>query len=240
MSLSSKKVLIVGASGGIGSSLVKRFKDSELILIDRNEDKISKMCEDLGIANYQKYVLDISKTDNIKEVGELISEKNETIDILINATGIGLYKPIEDVEVSEWHTSLDVNVTGAYFLIKYLLDPLKKSEKSYVVSLGSGMGKIPTPGRSVYCITKFALRGMSLSLSEEFKGTNVHFLHMVLGSVLTGFAMDLEKKKEKSLSGKSYLSPDSVAEKIYTLVSEDTEEVEVEFMPSGYTDPLNR
>ncbi len=241
MDLKNKKVLIAGACGGIGSKIVERFRDSELILIDRDISKLESLIHEHKLSEVKYYKLDMSDTQEILDIVSKVSAENPEIDVLINATGIGVYKPIEDVELAEWQSSLDINLTGPYFLTKQLLNSLKASKESYVVNLGSGMGTIAVGGRSVYCVTKFGLRGMTLSLAEEFRGTNVHFIHMVLGSVLTGFGpMTLEEKKQKSLEGKSYLTPESVAEKIYNVISESTTESEIEFMPSGYENPINR
>ncbi|MFC1649253.1 SDR family oxidoreductase [Patescibacteria group bacterium] len=234
-----KTVVIMGACGGIGSELALVFKDTNLVLIDRNEEKLRKCAPNIG--GVQLYGLDLTSENEIETVATKIVNTNPVVDVLINAAGVGVYKTIEDVEYPEWTTSMSINVDGPYFLTKNLLPSLKNSKSAYVVNLGSGMSKIPTGGRSAYCTSKFALRGMTLSLAEEFDGTNVRFLHMVLGSVLTDFGpMSRAQKKERSLSGKSYLTPKSVAEKIYNLVEEETKEKEIEFAPSGYDEPINR
>ena len=98
------------------------------------------------------------------------------------------------------------------------------------------MGKIPSAGRSVYCASKFALRGLSLSLSKEYKGTNIHFVLVTLGSTLTDFGpKTLKEKEEESLKGKAYFTPEGVAKKFIEIVENDKLEDEIELYPSEYT-----
>ena len=106
-----------------------------------------------------------------------------------------------------------------------------------MINIGSGMGVIPAPGRSVYCAMKFALRGMTLSLAEEFKRTKPHFILLTLGSVLTGFGpMSLAEKKEEALKGKAYLTPEWVAKKVVEIIKAEAKESEYTFYPSDYKD----
>src|SRR3990167_4163221 len=101
------------------------------------------------------------------------------------------------------------------------------------------MGTIPAAGRSVYCASKFALRGMSLSLSKEFDRTNVNIVHLTLGSVLTEFGpMTLEEKKRENLEGKAYLTPTYVAEKVVEILRKDQVEPEISISPTGYQEEM--
>ena len=162
--------------------------------------------------------------------------KLEKLDILINAAGVGVYKEIEDVELREWTDSLAINTTAPFYMTKMLLPLLRKSEKSVIINIGSGMGKIPTACRSVYCATKYALRGMTLSLAAEFQGTNVNFVHIALGSTLTEFGpMTLKEKEEESLKGKAYFTPEWVAKKFVEIIEKEQFEGEIELYPSEYT-----
>ncbi len=234
MELKNKTVLITGASKGMGNSIAKRLAQdgANLILVARNEENLKDLVKNLGGGNHKYYACDLSDIEQVIRLSENISKDFVKIDVLINGAGIGVYKPIEEVSFDEWKKSLSVGLDAPYFLTQKLLPLLGKSEKSIVINIGSGMGVIPAPGRSVYCSMKFALRGMTLSLAEEFKRTKVQFVLLTLGSVLTGFGpKTIEEKKNE---GKAYLTPEWVAERVSEIIKEDGRAVEYTFYPSDY------
>ncbi len=234
MELKGKTILITGASKGMGNSITKKLaKDGvNLILVARNEDNLKDLVKSLGEGRHKYYSCDLGKQEEVTKLAENISKDYEKIDVLINGAGIGIYKPIEEVTYEEWRNSFAVGLDAVYFLTQKLLPLLDKSEKPLVINIGSGMGVIPAPGRSVYCSLKFALRGMTLSLAEEFKRTKTQFVLLTLGSVLTGFGpKSLEEKKSE---GKAYLTPEWVADRVSEIIKEDGKEVEYTFYPSDY------
>lgn len=234
MDLKSKTVLITGASKGIGNSIAKKLaqEGANLILVARNEETLKSMVKNLGGGNHKYYVCDLSDIKQINSLFERIVNDFEKIEVLINGAGIGIYKPIEDVSYDEWRESFSIGLDTPYFLTQKLLPLLTKSDKSLVINIGSGMGVIPAAGRSVYCSLKFGLRGMTLSLAEEFKRTNTQFVLLTLGSVLTGFGP--KTMEEKKNEGKAYLTPEWVAERVLEIIQEDGKAVEYTFYPSDY------
>jgi short-subunit dehydrogenase len=239
MDIKGKTAVIVGATGGMGSEVSKalRAEGVNLVLVAKTEEKLKSLSQELGESAY--CTCDLSKPETISTLCARIVQKYPTIDFLLNAAGIGVYKSIEEVTEGDWNDSFNANVTASYFFTKYLLPSLKSSQKSAVLYWGSGMGLIPTGGRSVYCMTKFALRGMSLSLAKEFERTNVHIVHLTLGSVLTEFGpMTLEEKKKENLEGKAYLTPDWVAKKVVEILKNEDFKEEIELYPSDYVEGI--
>ena len=239
MDLKGKIAVVVGATGGMGTEVCKTmYKEGvKLVIIARTEEKLKALSQELGGCDY--FVCDLNKPETINLVCQSISAKYQVVDFLLNAAGIGIYKPIEEVTEEDWMDSFNANVTASFYFTKYLLPSLKKSEAAYVINWGSGMGTIPAAGRSVYCASKFALRGMSLSLSKEFERTNVNIVHLTLGSVLTEFGpMTLEEKKRENLEGKAYLTPTYVAEKVVEILRKDQVEPEISISPTGYQEEM--
>jgi short-subunit dehydrogenase len=239
MDIKDKIAVVVGATGGMGSEICKLLakEGAKLVLISRSEEKLKALSESLGGCDY--FTCNLAKPETINGVCTQIIGKYSKIDFLFNAAGIGVYKSIEDVTEAEWIDSFNTNVTAPYYFLKYLSPSLKNSPEAAVINWGSGMGVIPTAGRSIYCTTKFALRGMSLSLSKEFERTNLKVVHLTLGSVLTEFGpMTLEEKKEENLSGKAYLTPDWVAEKVVDIIKKDEFKEEIELYPTDYAEGI--
>lgn len=234
MDIKGKIAIVTGASKGMGNSIAKKLAEdgANLILVARTEETLKDLVKNLGEGNHKYYVCDLSDFEQVVGLTEKIAKDFEKIDVLINGAGIGVYKPIEEVSFDEWKKSFSIGLDAPFFLTQKLLPLLDKSEKSIVINIGSGMGVIPAAGRSVYCSLKFGLRGMTLSLAEEFKRTKVQFVLLTLGSVLTGFGpKTIEEKKNE---GKAYLTPEWVAERVSEIIKEDGKAVEYTFYPSDY------
>lgn len=237
MILKDKLAVVTGATGGIGRELVKKLDHEgvQLVLISKSEIELQNLVKNLKGKNNSYFVCDLSSQDAVQKLTHQISEKFKTIDILINAAGIGIYKPIEDATLDEWNNSININVTSQFLMIKGLENSLKSSEYSLILNIGSGAGVIPMAGRSVYCTTKFAVRGLTLSLAEEFKRTKTHFCLITLGSTLTSFGpMSFDEKKKEMESGKAYFTPDWVAKKLTEIIKNDKRELEYQLYPGDY------
>lgn len=230
MNLTSKVIVVTGATGGIGREIVKKLQSegANLILVAKN-----KRSEEYPGKFYE---CDFSNQEETMNTAKKISSTYPNIDILINAAGIGIYKPLEDLSLEEWNKSMNINLNASFILIKELIGSLNNSNKSIVLSLGSGMGVRPEAQRSAYCASKFALRGLMLTLAEEYKRfKKPEFCLLTLGSVLTSFGpMSFEEKKKDMENGKGYLTPDWVAKKIIELLKLEKREVEYEFSSPDY------
>jgi short-subunit dehydrogenase len=237
MNLKDKTVIVTGATGGIGKEICTEFakKGARLIAIAHTQSKLDELKKGLSGEGHTFLSADFTKTKEVEKVAEKIKSSAKSLDILINAAGVGVYKSIDEVEIGEWRNSLAINATAPFFLTKLLLPLISKSDKGVIINVGSGMGKIPTACRSVYCATKYALRGMTLSLAEEFQRTNITFIHIALGSTLTDFGpLSLKDKEEENLQGKAYLTPNWVAKKFVEIIEKEEFQEEIELYPSQY------
>lgn len=236
MNLRDKTIIITGSTGGIGRELLKKIDSygANLVLVSRSEEELSNQVRGLK-SNSCYFVCDFSDQESVVKTAKEISKKYKSVDLLINMAGIGIYKPVEEIEVAEWNTALNVNLTSVFILIKELSKNLQKSKGSLVLNIGSGAGVIPMGGRSSYCSTKFALRGLTLSLAEEYKRTHVGFCLITLGSTLTSFGpKSLDDKKKDMDTGKAYFTPNWVAEKLISIILDDDRRVEYTLFPSNY------
>ena len=238
MNINGKTAVVVGATGGIGREIVKSL-DKEgvtLILVSKTESELQNLLKSLDGKNHKYYVCDLSNEKETEKVAKQISEDYMTIDILINAAGVGIYKTFEELTLPEWNLSMNINLNSVFVMTKGLIKSLNNSKDSFVVSLGSGMGVNPEPERTAYCTSKFALRGLMLTLAEEYKRfKNPKFCLFTLGSVLTSFGpMSFEEKKKSMESGKGYLTPDWVAQKLIEVIKSDEKQVEYSFSSPDY------
>jgi len=241
MNLQRKIVCIIGATGGIGREVTLAFakRKANLILVARKMESLDVLEKEIASPNIKigKYTCDVIDPKSIEDLGRKILRDYKSIDVLFHLAGIGIYKKLPEISYDEWKSSMDVNVTSAFYIFQKLISLLEKSENAYVIAAGSGMGKVALSGRSAYCTSKFALRGLILSLAKEYNKTNIHFTHLVLGSVLTSFGpLSLAHKRRKHKEGKGYLEPDWLANHIATKLEHDTLETETPIYPRHYFD----
>jgi len=145
------------------------------------------------------------------------------------------------LSLKEWELSLTLNTTLHFLLVKELLPLLQKSEKAVVVAPGTGCGKIPVAGRLAYNVSKFALRGLSLTFSKDFKKDNIKFVLITLGSVKTPFGpLGLKGKSRLEKEGKEYLDPSWVAEKIVRTIKKGKLKSEISIYPSHYFEEMKK
>lgn len=239
MELKGKVAVVAGASGGIGRnvSLELARHGAEVMLIGRRRPVLDALKREANVVGGKAYVFTADLTDekSVSELVNAIGKKFKHVDVLFNAAGIGVYKKFKDVSFEEWQRSLDVNVTAVFLLTQKLLPLLKRSKKAVVLSMGSGMGKIAVAGRTPYCASKFALRGLMRSLAKEYKKSNIQFCLLTVGSVLTAFGpLTLEEKIEKQKKGKQYLKPRWLAHYIVAKIENETLDDETPIYPRHY------
>ncbi|NMC77021.1 MAG: SDR family oxidoreductase [Candidatus Methanofastidiosa archaeon] len=243
MDIKDKWIVVAGATGGIGREITKELdkQGAKLVLISRSEDELSNLVKTLHSGDSCYFVCDFSDPKETEKVVDSISKNIKHIDILINCAGVGIYKAIEDYSLDEWNNSFNIGVTSQFLLIRGLSKNFGSDNNSLIINIGSGAGVIPMAGRSAYCASKFAVRGLTLSLAEEFRNTNTHICLITLGSVLTSFGpMSLEAKKNEMDSGKAYLTPEWVAKKIAEIIYDDGRDLEYRLYPSDYSDSWQR
>lgn len=234
--LKNKIVLITGATGGVGEALSRKFAEEKatLVLVSKSQDKLKTLAEALD-TEVDYFACDFTDIEQVISLAQNLNKKYSTIDILLHSAGLGVYKSLRDVTLQEWQDSFSINVDAPFILNKALLPLLHNSVKPLILTIGSGAGIIPMRERSVYCSTKFALRGLILSLAEEYKDDVLDFCLVSLGSTLTDFGpLSIEEKKKQHEKGKAYFTPEWVADKIVEIITSDNRETEYELYPSTY------
>jgi len=229
INLKGKTILLTGASKGIGLELAKQLdkEGANLILVGRKfENKNSE-------ENHKYIDADLTKMEDIAKFRKEI--EGQKIDILINMAGIGIYKSLENLSLKDFYYSQQLNLMVPFLLIKAVLDDLKQSDIGLVLNIGSGAGTMPFKNRSAYCASKYGLRGMSLSLSEEFEGKKPHFCLITLGSTITTFGgKDIKAQEEKAKNGSAIFPTKYVAKELIKIMKDGNRENEIVLYPSEH------
>ena len=200
-SLKNKKVLIVGATGGIGAHLVKLINNSgaQVWIAGRQLAKLNLIAETNQLPASQILEVDLSNTDAVQSFVKKI--ENEAFDIYINAAGIGIIKPLSQLEVADMKLSYQVNVLSTFEIVKAILPKMIEVKKGLIINIPGILGKIPMSGAAAYCASKYALVGMMQSIREELKRTEIRITQVYLGGVDSPFwdNIDLRVQRDKMI-----------------------------------------
>ncbi|MCX7903849.1 MAG: SDR family oxidoreductase [Caloramator sp.] len=203
-------ILITGAGSGLGRELAKVYADgNDLILVGRNLDKLEETKKEIkGAKSVSCISCDITNPQSVENLKEKIKQTHNSVDILINNVGVGIFGPIEDMDYGDIDTVIDTNVKGTIYITKALM-PMIKEKIMNIISTAGLRGKI---NESVYCASKFAVRGFSESLSKELEG-RIKVVSVYMGGMDTPFWDNTDHVKDKS----RFKSPREVAFKIKEL-----------------------
>jgi short-subunit dehydrogenase len=201
--LTAKKVVVAGATGGIGRQLVKMLHQSgaEVFVTGRNQSKLDALVAELGIRPTHNLAVDISNESDMLALGEKVSSVMGTPDILVNLAGIGIIKSMDNLSLSDFNQSLQTNLVGAFLFVKTFLAPMKESKKGLIVNVPGVLGKVPMAGAAAYSASKYGIVGMMQSIREELKRTEIRITNLFLGGVDSPFwdTIDLKVQKDKMI-----------------------------------------
>ncbi len=187
--LNNKNVLVAGATGGIGEATTKLLAQSgaNLFLAGRNLSKLNALATELNIPAERIFHLDLAVPDTVEAMSDKVHALVPQIDILINATGIGIIKPLEQLSLEEFRLSLQVNLEGSFLLVKAFLPAMKATGKGLVINIPGVLGKVPMAGAAAYSASKYGLVGMMQSIREELKRTEIRITNIFMGGVDSAF-----------------------------------------------------
>ena len=230
MELKDKVVVVTGATGGIGSAVVRELVKENARLVLVGHEAVAP-----EVPGSQYFSCDLTSYADLEHTAQNIAQRHTTIDVLINCAGIGIYKPIAELTKEDWDKTISLNLSSPFFMTKLLLPAMQRSAAPLVLNIGSGMGVLPKENRAAYCASKFGLRGLTLSLAEEFAGKKPDFCLITLGSTLTGFAgMSVEEKAGLHKNGRAYFTPEWVANRLLAIIKDDNRETEYKLFPSDF------
>ncbi len=172
-SLQNKKVVISGATGGLGPAVVERFhaEGAELILLDRGQSKLAELFGELDKTLLINDI-DVTDEDKISHLADIITEHHAKIDILINiAGGYRAGQPVAETDLGTWEFLMNLNAKSV-FLMSRALAPLL-NEGGSIINIGANNGIAGTKNSAAYSASKAAVFRLTESLSAELKEQGV-------------------------------------------------------------------
>ena len=168
ISFKNKKILITGATGGIGNALVKKFVSLEgnVLATGTKTEKLDELKKKFPNINILKF--DISDHKKIEEFIENVSSQLTGLDVLINNAGINKDNLSLRMNEDEWKKVIDVNLGSTFLMCKYAIKKMLKNKYGRIVNITSVVGHTGNLGQSNYAASKAGIIGMSKSLAIEY------------------------------------------------------------------------
>jgi 3-hydroxy acid dehydrogenase/malonic semialdehyde reductase len=188
--LNNKKVLITGASSGIGKACAFAFarEGSSLILVARREDRLKSIKKD--IENNYKVAVDIIHLD-ISQKNDVFSRLDNIspVDILINNAGLALgTDKVHETNPDFYDTMIDTNVKGLLYVTQAIVPKMIKNGHGDIINIGSIAGHEVYPGAAIYCATKHAVDALTKGMRMDLIDTPLRVSSISPGAVNTEFS----------------------------------------------------
>jgi len=202
-SVKGKNVLITGSTGGIGAQAAKMLAASgaNIFISGRNAEKLKEVAENLQIPAERVLVADLSDAVVVQSMANHIHSLVPALDILVNAAGIGIIKPMDTLTLEEFQKTLNSNLVAPFNLLKAFLPGMKEQKKGLIINIPGVLGKVPMAGAAAYSASKYGLVGMMQSVREELKRTEIRITNLFLGGVDSAFwdNIDLRVQRDKMI-----------------------------------------
>ena len=195
MDLKDKNIIVTGASGGIGNSIVKKLNDSGANIL-ASGTKVEKL-EDLKskFKNIKTLKFDISQIDEIEEfVDKATNEIGGNLDCIVNNAGITQDNLAIRMSLEEWKKVIDINLTSTFLLSKFSIKKMLKNKSGKIINITSIVGHTGNLGQANYTASKAGVVAMSKSLAIEYAKKNINVNCISPGFIKTAMTDKIDEK----------------------------------------------
>jgi len=217
--LTGKVAIVTGASRGIGRaiSVALGAEGATVVLAARAQDELARAASEVAEAGGIAFPVNVELADetSIKRLVQTTSKKCGRLDILVNNAGITHSASLEQTATEDLDRCWAINARAPFILCREALGLLRKAERSTIVNISSVVGVKGYPLQSAYTASKHALRGMSMSLAEELRGSNVRVHVICPGGVDT----EMVSRVRPDINKGELIGPGEIAELVVYLVT---------------------
>ncbi len=217
--LAGKVAIVTGASRGIGKAIcIALAKEAAtVVLAARAIDKMNETAKLVTASGGKAQIIPTELTDenSIRNLVKATGERFGRLDILINNAGITHSAKLQETLTEDLDRCLNINARAPFILCREALPLLKKAEAAYIINIASVVGVKAYPLQSAYTASKHALRGMTMALAEEMRGTNIRVHLLCPGGVDT----ELVTKVRPDIKKQDLMQPEEIAELVLYLLT---------------------
>ena len=202
MNLKNKKILITGATGGIGNCLVEKFYNlgSKIMATGTNQEKLKNLKNKYPNIHVEQFRLD--QHDKIESFIEKTNKELDGIDILVNNAGITLDNLSIRLTEDNWKKVIDINLTSTFLMCKYTIKKMLKKKYGRIVNITSIVGHTGNLGQANYAASKAGIIAFSKSLAIEYAKKNINVNCVSPGFIKTEMTDKINEEFKKNLINK--------------------------------------
>jgi len=202
MNFENKKILVTGATGGIGNSLINKFYalGGNIVATGTNDEKLQSLSKKFSNLHVEKFRLE--DHSQIEEFIEKVDKKLGGLDILINNAGITLDNLSIRLTEQNWKKVLDINLTSSFLMCKYAIKKMLKKKYGKIVNITSIVGHTGNLGQANYAASKAGIIAFSKSLAIEYAKKNISINCVSPGFIKTEMTDQINEDFKKILLSK--------------------------------------
>ena len=222
--LKDKNIIVTGASGGIGNSIVKKLNEVGANILasgTRTEklDELKKNFENIKILKF-----DISQSDKIEEfIENATKELGGSLDVIVNNAGVTQDNLAIRMSLDEWRKVIDINLTSTFLISKFAIKKMLKNKSGKIVNITSVVGHTGNLGQANYTASKAGIIAMSKSLAIEYAKKNINVNCISPGFIKTIMTDKIDEKFKEVIISKIPSArlgePDDIANVVFFLCS---------------------
>ena len=222
----NKKIIITGASGGIGASICDKFlvNNFTLLLTSSSSDKLEKLNKKYG-DNHFYYQIDLSDEDNLQNGLNEISKDHNDISVIVNNAGVTEDGLIMRMNHSQWSKVIQTNLSSNYQVIKTFLPSMLSNRYGKIIGISSIVGTTGNAGQSNYVASKSGLTGLYKSVALEVAKRNINVNLVSPGFISTSMTESLNDDQKNNYLSRipmmRFGNPEDVANLVFFLSTDD-------------------
>ena len=226
--LENKNIIVTGASGGIGNSIVKKLNQAGANIL-ASGTRIEKL-EELkkNFENIKILKFDISQSDKIVEfIENATNELGGSLDGIVNNAGITQDNLAIRMSLEEWQKVININLTSTFLMCKFAIKKMLKNKSGKIVNITSVVGHTGNLGQANYTASKAAIVAMSKSLAIEYAKKNININCISPGFIKTAMTDNIDEKFREVIVSKIPSArlgePDDIANAVLFLSSDQSD-----------------
>ncbi|MDA9899013.1 beta-ketoacyl-ACP reductase [Candidatus Pelagibacter sp.] len=223
--LENKNIIVTGASGGIGNSIIKKLNEAGANILASGTrieklEELKKIFENIKILKF-----DISQSDKIEEfIENATNELGGSLDCLINNAGITQDNLAIRMSLDEWQKVININLTSTFLMSKFAIKKMLKNKSGKIVNITSVVGHTGNLGQANYTASKAGIVAMSKSLAIEYAKKNINVNCISPGFIKTAMTDKIDDKFKEVIISKIPSArlgePDDIANAVLFLSSD--------------------
>ena len=200
--LENKKIIVTGASGGIGNSIVERLNDhgANVLASGTRIEKLEELKSKFNKIKILKF--DISQNDKIEEFIDSASNELGGLDCIVNNAGITQDNLAIRMSIEEWKKVIDINLTSTFLMSKFAIKKMLKNKRGKIVNITSVVGHTGNLGQANYTASKAGIIAMSKSLAIEYAKKNININCISPGFIKTAMTDKIDEKFKEIIISK--------------------------------------